>query len=417
MRRGLHYTLVLLAALVAGATVWAWQFTRPDPQRWTLPLRAGGVTWHVPVVTAIRLATTPLAGRLFHGSRLATRYGQVELSWRRADAALQLRCAPCRIDAPMLSTVPIEVPVVVLTVQRAGDHLTGRARIGTTAAGLSGEWDARLTGQTMQIALRIAPSPAASFYGVFGAAIPENRHARIEGRFALQMTLRLPDGALRIAPELNVEHVDGLGTAALRGAKMAPSCSRTPLPEPATTTRPGRGTHGSRALVAAVLAAEDQRFHEHRGYDPAEIAAALALNTRRQAPARGASTITQQVAKLLFVGAERTHVRKLRELLYAVEMERTLGKAQILQLYLAVAPWGNGICGAQAAAQHYFGKRVADLRVAEAASMAALLRNPERELTDPAAHLERARWIAGAMVGIRGPRSVEASAIAALHTP
>ena len=105
-------------------------------------------------------------------------------------------------------------------------------------------------------------------------------------------------------------------------------------------------------LARAVIAAEDQRFYEHGGYDLAELGAALAQN--QDSPdegraGRGASTLTQQLAKLLVTGDERSPARKLRELLYAVEMEQTLGKNRILRLYLAHAPWGNGICGAEAA--------------------------------------------------------------------
>ena len=95
---------------------------------------------------------------------------------------------------------------------------------------------------------------------------------------------------------------------------------------------------------------------------------------------QGASTITQQLAKLLYTGDERSAARKLREWLYAVEMERTLGKGRILQLYLAVLPWGDGICGAEAAARHHLGKPVNQLKPREAAWLASLLINPDAQL-------------------------------------
>jgi hypothetical protein len=93
---------------------------------------------------------------------------------------------------------------------------------------------------------------------------------------------------------------------------------------------------------------------------------------------RGASTISQQLARTLFTGGERTGARKLRELLYAVEMERTLGKDMILALYLNTVHWGSGICGADAAARTYFGKPPRQLTPLEAAWLAAILPNPER---------------------------------------
>ena len=88
-------------------------------------------------------------------------------------------------------------------------------------------------------------------------------------------------------------------------------------------------------LERAVIAAEDQRFAEHAGYDLAELRHAIEGNQRRDRAARGASTITQQLARLVYTGDERSLARKVRELLYAVEMERTLGKGRILRLYLA----------------------------------------------------------------------------------
>jgi hypothetical protein len=143
---------------------------------------------------------------------------------------------------------------------------------------------------------------------------------------------------------------------------------------------PGEGrwispTGSGALLAAAVLAAEDQRFHEHEGFDRAEIAAVLA-SVDGQGPSRGASTISQQLARTLFTGGERTGARKLRELLYAVEMERTLGKRAILALYLNTVHWGPDTCGADAAARSYFGKRPGELTPLQAAWLASILPNP-----------------------------------------
>ena len=113
---------------------------------------------------------------------------------------------------------------------------------------------------------------------------------------------------------------------------------------------------------------------------------------------RGASTLSQQVAKLLVTGGERSPVRKLRELLYAVEMEQTLGKARILRLYLDNAPWGATICGARAAAHTYFNKRADQVTTDEAAWLAAMLHNPALEVrhwTDTGQiNVKRTQWVA-----------------------
>ncbi|MEO8526490.1 MAG: biosynthetic peptidoglycan transglycosylase, partial [Caldimonas sp.] len=103
---------------------------------------------------------------------------------------------------------------------------------------------------------------------------------------------------------------------------------------------------------------------------------------------------SQQLAKLLYTGDERSAARKVRELLYAVELDRTLGKARVLQLYLAVVPWGDGQCGGEAAALHYFGKHATALDAAEAVWLASLLRNPEAELDRAANGVDRVRLTA-----------------------
>ena len=149
-------------------------------------------------------------------------------------------------------------------------------------------------------------------------------------------------------------------------------------------------------LSAAVLAAEDQRFRQHAGYDVDELAGLLA-DIDRGRPRRGASTITQQLARTLYTGHERTAARKLRELLYAIEMERTLGKDRILELYLNTVDWG-GPCGAKAAARAYFNKGPSKLTPIEAAWLAGILRNPhiaweQQFVPRRAPERERATWV------------------------
>ncbi len=170
---------------------------------------------------------------------------------------------------------------------------------------------------------------------------------------------------LTLKPQIDGFSVAGLGTERLLDA--LPGCAAPP-PR-------GFGTW----LPRAVIAAEDQRFYEHTGYDLREIDAAWSLNQREGSAARGGSTLSQQVAKLVYTGGERAHLRKLRELLYAVELDRTLGKARVLHLYLSIAPWGDGQCGAAAASRHYLHKRVDRLTPTEAAWLASLLHSPDRE--------------------------------------
>jgi monofunctional biosynthetic peptidoglycan transglycosylase len=134
----------------------------------------------------------------------------------------------------------------------------------------------------------------------------------------------------------------------------------------------------SRHLIHAVLASEDQKFFGHEGVDWDAVQKAIDEDRRGFRFARGGSTITQQLAKNLYFTTHRTVVRKLREVIVARWLEEELGKKRILELYLNVIEWGDGIYGAQAAALRYYGKPVSALDEVEAAGLAAMIPNPRR---------------------------------------
>ena len=152
-------------------------------------------------------------------------------------------------------------------------------------------------------------------------------------------------------------------------------------------------------LVRAVVASEDASFFGHAGFDWEEIKNAAEQNWKAGRTVRGASTITQQLAKNLWLGTERSYLRKLREALLAVKLERSLPKRRILTLYLDVAEWGNGVFGAEAAAHRWFGTSARDLSAAQAATLAAMLPAPRRAAVAPAPRwlARRARRILGLM--------------------
>jgi penicillin-binding protein 1A len=131
-------------------------------------------------------------------------------------------------------------------------------------------------------------------------------------------------------------------------------------------------------LVSAVLATEDHRFRSHLGIDPVGLLRAMAVNAQADAVVQGGSTITQQLAKNLFLSSERTLERKIKEAFLALWLERQLTKDEILKLYLDRAYMGAGNFGVQAASRFYFGKSAADLDLAEAAMLAGLYKAPAR---------------------------------------
>jgi monofunctional glycosyltransferase len=129
-------------------------------------------------------------------------------------------------------------------------------------------------------------------------------------------------------------------------------------------------------LKMAVLVSEDIGFFSHHGFEVAEIQDALKQAVEEGEPLRGASTITQQVAKNLWLSPSRNPLRKLKEAILTVELEHYLTKKRILEIYLNVAEFGPGVYGAEAAAQAYCNKPAADLTESEAASLAAGLPKP-----------------------------------------
>jgi monofunctional biosynthetic peptidoglycan transglycosylase len=158
-------------------------------------------------------------------------------------------------------------------------------------------------------------------------------------------------------------------------------------------------------LTRAVLVAEDDAFWDHEGIDIQQIRRSLEINLEQGAAVRGASTITQQLAKNLYLSPSRNPLRKLRELIIARRMEAELSKARIFEIYLNVIEWGDGVWGAEAAARTYFGVPASALGREQAALLAGAIVNPR--VLDPARPsarlLSRQRLILGRMGGVEPP--------------
>jgi monofunctional biosynthetic peptidoglycan transglycosylase len=181
-------------------------------------------------------------------------------------------------------------------------------------------------------------------------------------------------------------------------------------------------------LVHAVVVHEDATFFEHGGFDEFEIKAALRRSWAERRMVRGASTITTQLARNLYLGTGRSLLRKLREIPLTVRLERALSKRRILELYLNFAEWRPGVFGAEAASRYHFKTSARSLSPARAALMAAALPSPRRSTpARPSPYLRRraaiiltrmqARgWLTAAEMqaarqelGLRGPAPSSAS--------
>jgi monofunctional biosynthetic peptidoglycan transglycosylase len=169
-------------------------------------------------------------------------------------------------------------------------------------------------------------------------------------------------------------------------------------------------TRISKQLKRAVLVAEDDAFFEHEGIDIEQLRRSVEIDLAKGTAVRGGSTITQQLAKNLYLSPSRDPLRKLRELIIARRLEAELPKARIFELYLNLIEWGDGIWGAEAAARSYFRTSSTSLSREQAALLAGAIVNP-RVLTPmhpPARLLRRQRIILARMGGVEPPAPVAA---------
>ncbi len=160
----------------------------------------------------------------------------------------------------------------------------------------------------------------------------------------------------------------------------------------------------------AVMASEDQVFPDHEGFDFKSIKKAMAYNERKPGRVRGASTISQQVAKNVFLWQGRSWIRKGLEVYFTFMIELLWSKKRILEMYLNVAEMGKGIFGIEAAAQNYFNKPAKNLTRNEAALIAASLPNPKLYTVKPVSRYVsiRSRWVLRQMSHLDGDAEVNA---------
>jgi len=377
----------------------------PGRDEWPARFQAGPVAIDVGVPTAIRLATSSWFAPWLAGRTLETAHGPVRFGWNAASETLELNCAPCSATVPALGSAPIRLESLRATVRRDAGTLGGTLEAAPPARPLAvdgraddgilrGRWTGRLSQQALHIDIQVPETPIARWYKVLAPDLAELQRARIGGTLALGAQVGLPAGTFAVQPRIADFTVDGLGTETLANARS--SCG--------APSRLGNESW----LARAVIAAEDQRFFTHPGYDMTELAASLEVNQKASKAERGGSTLSQQLAKILVTGGEQSADRKLRELLYVVELEQTLGKARILQLYLDNAPWGARICGADAAARTYFKRPARNLEPAQAVWLAAMLNNPALAVRkwqqEGNINLDRAKWVADGVRGISKPQ-------------
>ncbi len=158
----------------------------------------------------------------------------------------------------------------------------------------------------------------------------------------------------------------------------------------------------------AVIAAEDQLFPDHNGFDVKSIQKAMDSNTQRK-KLRGASTISQQVSKNVFLWQGRSWIRKGLEVYFTFMIEAIWGKKRILEVYLNVAEMGKGVFGIEAAARHFFHQPARSLTIGQSARIAASLPNPKKYIANPASPyiVKRYPWVVRQMENLRGDNDIQ----------
>lgn len=390
LHRTLRSIAILGSALALVALVVltvAWHALQAKPDEWARVVHVGPWSQRLSMPVLLRWATHPLVLPLLDERTLRTSAG----TWRLRTSSsgdVHAACAPCTMRLGALGPAPLRLNAVQVDAQRVGpESWKATITLGDDAAApITMSVHAQLTADGVKLRAVTPPAPVSAMVNVFAADVPEAAHARIFGSFGLEAHATVDAKGLsltRVRPRLHDVSVHGLGTEALLDAQPRSRCALSHSPGAPASNATAQGSDAPRIggwLPRAVLAAEDQRFFEHAGFDLQEVLASWTRNQGREHRPRGASTLTQQLAKIVYVGDERSAARKLREWLYAVEMERTLGKGRILQLYLALAPWGKEVCGADAAARRYLGKPASRLAPHEAAWLASLLSQPQAQL-------------------------------------
>lgn len=315
-----------------------------------------------------------------HVPILDTQYGKIQIHSTRLNQGqhLTIACADCRLNNQQVSELPFSTSRAILEGDLKQNTFTGEAKIEGITARIQANWSSFVTTGSFWL----PETEISQVYQALRTIIPESEHAKITGVVSGQGNFTWPDVYFYFKPRVRNFTVSGLidkekythGIFQYHGkdeqgqdliietgdsnARWVPLANMSPY------------------LPAAIIAVEDRGFYQHPGYDIESILDATLYNKKSGKFKRGGSTLTQQLAKNLFLSEEKTYARKLRELLYAVEIDRELGKKRILELYLNVVEFGPALYGIKDAAQRYFHKSPSEILPEEAAWLASILRSP-----------------------------------------
>ncbi|OYZ06451.1 MAG: hypothetical protein B7Y32_03215 [Methylophilales bacterium 16-45-7] len=372
------FLLVLLGLVGCALGITAWLYNPLDKTAWRVAL-------HLPVVGVVHIRAWPLlqlgtskAGRtLLSQTHWRSKHGRITLT-NQSDS-VQLHCASCLFNVNALSTQAIAFDDVFLTIRRTERKLAGKLEMKSQQQNIQMLYTADAHMKGIDLDWTLPTTAIADLLTPLKTHSETIQTARVTGNLSAHGTLHWPNRRWSAIPVIQGFDVTGLGTEKIRTANIQFTCPQTYVSPSNPTVKPhvwvDKKAMG-RWLPMAVIIAEDAQFMHHQGYDFETLRYLLAQEKPNKQ--LGGSTISQQLAKYMFTGGERQWKRKIEELLYAVEMESTLGKQRILNLYLNTVDWGPGICGAAAASHYYFGLPPKKLSITQAAWLAGIIKNPHR---------------------------------------
>lgn len=369
-KRLLLMTVVVTLSVILALLAWVWQPL--DQQAWRVQLPvAGGI--QVRVVPVLMLATSAPGRWLLDRKAFSLHHGDIQLYDQQG---LRVVCRQCWLQAQSVSSKPLMIPLVELWIQRQQHQFNGLLTAGDEQHRFHIRFDGWASMRRVRLNWRLPATALATLLRPLHAHSAAIASAKVGGWLTASGTLRWPKPSWSAQPELHALTVSGLDLSAATQQPIRYDCPLLDENKHPEKMQWLPADKLGRWLPMATIIAEDAEFRHHPGYLLGQMQHLLGKPSGDKLI--GGSTITQQLAKYLFTNGERSWKRKIEELLYAVQLEATLDKTQILTLYLNTVDLGPGLCGVHAAAAYYFNLPAQQLNPLQAAWLAGIIANPHR---------------------------------------
>jgi len=363
---------LLIACLLAVLGVAAWVWQPYDKTAWRVKLPVGSGI-QVRVLPMLMLATSPAGRWLLDKKGFSLHHGDVRLY--DADG-LRVHCQHCWLEAKSVSDKPLMLDSVELWLKLDGQQLNGYLLVDAAKQPFTIDFEGKATMRSLKLNWTLPATPLASLLSPLRDHSEAISQATVSGSLSATGILRWPRQSWSVQPQLAQLQVNGLDLSKVTSSSVQYDCPLLDEQKHPEKVHWLNYDKMGRWLPMATIIAEDAEFRHHPGYALTQMQQLLGKESTDKAV--GGSTITQQVVKYMFTNGERTWKRKIEELLYAVQLENTLDKTNILNLYLNTVDWGPSLCGAHAAANYYFGLSPAQMSPIQAAWLAGIIKNPHR---------------------------------------